>query len=217
MPSTDLPNYMIKRINEASGPYQMFGVLADVALLRANGTVVYLEEVPIQSLTAIKEMTGHDPGRMVLWNFQYGPDYSGPGKDVLREDRAIGDPFQGDRSNFLHPVLYYYHQFPSAYRGLSRGELPPPDLYHHIVEDFLTQWTQRKDHVIPVRRFFEAVFGADLRSFFAQTCFQLILTHGDHVPLFCQQHYLSGHSVSTGDETMTFGPPELFLDAVLSH
>ena len=61
MPSTDLPNYMLKRINEASvstfnpaitdvllwcvcvcvcvcvcilqGPYQMFGVLADVALL----------------------------------------------------------------------------------------------------------------------------------------------------------------------------------------
>ena len=52
--------------------------------------------------------------------------------------------------------------------------------------------TQRTDHVIPVRRFFEAVFGADLRSFFAQTCFQLILTHGDNVPLFCQQHYLQG-------------------------
>lgn len=117
-------------------------------------------------------------------------------------------------------------------------------------------------------RFFEAVFSADLRSFFAQTCFQLILTHGDNIPLFCRQHYLqgiysafslvcdstacydmyilqalffqlvscfkhtnvlvvlqicssmcvdTGHSVSTGDETMTFGPPELFLDAVLAH
>ena len=38
-------------------------------------------------------------------------------KDVLREDRATGDPFQGDRSNFLHPVLYYYHQFPSSFKG----------------------------------------------------------------------------------------------------
>jgi thioredoxin reductase len=217
MPSTDLPNYMLKRINEASGPYQMFGVLADVALLRDNGTVVYLEEVPIQTLPAIESMTGHSAGPLVLWNFQYGPDYSGPGKDVLREDRAIGDAFQGDRSNFLHPVLYYYKQFPSSYTGLRQGNLPPADLYHHIVENFLTEWTQRTDHVIPVRRFFEAVFSADLRSFFAQTCFQLILTHGDHVPLFCKQHYLQGQSVSTGDATINFGPPELFLDAVLSH
>ena len=55
--------------------------------------------------------------------------------------------------------------------------------------------TERKDHVIPVRRFFEAVFNADLRSFFAETCFQLIMTHGDNVPLFCQQHYLQGQTV----------------------
>ena len=29
--------------------------------------------------------------------------------------------------------------------------------------------------------------------------------------------FAAGHSVSTGDETITFGPPELFLDAVLAH
>ena len=40
-------------------------------------------------------------------------------EDVLREDRAIGDPFQGDKSNFLHPVLYYYISFPSSFKGLS--------------------------------------------------------------------------------------------------
>ncbi|CAI8049524.1 FAD-dependent oxidoreductase domain-containing protein 2 [Geodia barretti] len=86
-------------------------------------------------------MTGHKPGRMVIWDFEYGPDYSGPGEDVLREDRAIGDPFQGDNSNFLHPVLYYYISFPSSFKGLGKGKLPPPDLYHHIVEDFLTDWS----------------------------------------------------------------------------
>lgn len=60
---------------------------------------------------------------------------------------------------------------------------------------FMYYRTERKGHVIPVRRFFEAVFSADLRSFFAQTCFQLILTHGSNVPLFCQQHYLQGSLV----------------------
>ena len=29
-------------------------------------------------------------------------------KDVLSEDRAIGDASSADKSNFLHPVLYYY-------------------------------------------------------------------------------------------------------------
>ena len=71
-------------------------------------------------------------------------------------------------------------------------------IYIHNTPHFTTNTsivgcrTQRTNHVILVRRFFEAVFGADLRSFFAQTCFQLILTHGDNVPLFCQQHYLQG-------------------------
>ena len=59
--------------------------------------MVYLEEVPIQSLPVIQgcgsknvrvgfhvysvEMTGHEAGPLVIWNFEYGPDYSGPGYD----------------------------------------------------------------------------------------------------------------------------------------
>ena len=31
-------------------------------------------------------------------------------KDFLSEDRAIGDPSSADKSNFLHPVLYYYKE-----------------------------------------------------------------------------------------------------------
>ena len=31
-------------------------------------------------------------------------------KDVLSEDRAIGDASSADKSNFLHPVLYYYSE-----------------------------------------------------------------------------------------------------------
>ena len=31
-------------------------------------------------------------------------------KDVLSEDRAIGDAASADKSNFLHPVLYYYKE-----------------------------------------------------------------------------------------------------------
>ena len=31
-------------------------------------------------------------------------------KDVLSEDRAIGDASSADKSNFLHPVLYCYSE-----------------------------------------------------------------------------------------------------------
>ena len=33
-------------------------------------------------------------------------------KDVLSEDRVAGDPIRADKSNFLHPVVYYYRQPP---------------------------------------------------------------------------------------------------------
>lgn len=84
-------------------------------------------------------------------------------KDVLREDRAIGDPIFGDVSNFLHPVLYYVkdnvtltkstcldsvehlrvsdhvsHFLSSA--PLSDRTSFSSDQYHHVVEDFETNW-----------------------------------------------------------------------------
>ena len=34
--------------------------------------------------------------------------------------------------------------------------------------------TQRKIHQIPVRRFLEAIFQTDLRSFFAENCFEVV-------------------------------------------
>jgi len=45
--------------------------------------------------------------------------------------------------------------------------LPRPDAVHHIVEDFLTDWTAPNAHILPLRRFLENCLGTDLRSFFA--------------------------------------------------
>ena len=56
------------------------------------------------------------------------------------------------------------------------GKSPKPDLYHHIVEDFLTDWTSRSEHILPVRRFLEAALDKDLRSFFAESCFEVAKT-----------------------------------------
>ena len=45
---------------------------------------------------------------------EYGPDFSGPDKDTLRIDRATGDPLEAHRSNFLHPVFYFYKRPPTG-------------------------------------------------------------------------------------------------------
>ena len=46
----NLDSHFVKRMNEASGIYQMFGNLADVAVIGENDMIEYLEEVPIASL-----------------------------------------------------------------------------------------------------------------------------------------------------------------------
>lgn len=97
-------------------------------------------------------MTGHKPGPIIVFNFEYGKDYSGPGyetyrpfmkgekaslfcfhhsKDVLKEDRATGDPIEADISNFLHPVLYYYTRPPTTSKRLLLPSSSPSLLYTH--------------------------------------------------------------------------------------
>lgn len=45
--------------------------------------------------------------------------------------------------------------------------LPRPTAIHHIVEDFLTDWTAPLGHILPLRRFLENCLDTDLRSFYA--------------------------------------------------
>jgi len=54
---------------------------------------------------SFSELTGHEIDNFIIWNFEYGKHYSGPDKDVLRVDRAVGDPEYADLSNFLHSSL----------------------------------------------------------------------------------------------------------------
>jgi hypothetical protein len=75
-----------------------------------------------------------------------------------------------------------------------RDVLPPPKLLHHIVEDFLTSWDGWTSHILPLRRFLEEVLDRDLRSYFADHCMKLALTHTD-VPLSCQMDFMEGQGL----------------------
>lgn len=68
----------------------------------------------MQLLARLEEMTGRTARDVLVITMEYGPDFSGPDKDTFRTDRATGDPVEAHRSNFLHPVLYYYKRLPTG-------------------------------------------------------------------------------------------------------
>lgn len=192
VPIVEVVNVILKRINEASGIYQMFGVLGEVMILRDNGKVEYYEEFPIRLVHQFEEFTGRPAGPMIVLNMEYGKDFSGAGKDTFKSDRATGEPGEAHKSNFLHPVIYFYKEPPTALpKETKEVVLPRPDRLHHMVEDFLTQWTAPNSHILPLRRFIENVVQSDLRSFFASTCFKIMMTQKT-APINCQGHYTEG-------------------------
>ncbi|XP_024056333.1 FAD-dependent oxidoreductase domain-containing protein 2 [Terrapene carolina triunguis] len=193
-PITQLTNSIIKRVNEASGLYQMFSVLGDIILLRENAMAFeYLEEYPVGILAELELHTGrkaHNGLFVVI--MEYGKNFSGADKDVFYYNRAVGEAQHAWQSNFLHPVIYYYKRLPTVREMRLRPPdwpLPRPDAVHHIVEDFLTDWTAPNAHILPLRRFLENCLDTDLRSFFAESCFLFALTH-QKLPPFCQQGYM---------------------------
>ncbi|XP_059153473.1 FAD-dependent oxidoreductase domain-containing protein 2-like [Physella acuta] len=199
IPAADMLNTMIKRMNEASGPYQMFQMLGDVFLFSDDGqSVKVLEEYPINVLHKLPEYTGHNASSLLVVVLEYGHNFSGPGRDVFRLNRATGEPSEAHTSNFLHPVIYYYKTLPTEKMmntKLADEVLPRPDKIHHIVEDFLTYWNAATSHILPLRRFLDIVRDTDSRAFFSQTCFKLAMTHGN-VPPHCEENYLAGQGLA---------------------
>ncbi|KXJ26579.1 FAD-dependent oxidoreductase domain-containing protein 2 [Exaiptasia diaphana] len=195
VPYLDLMNIIIKRINEASDIYQMFGVLGDVAILRDDGQVAYFESFPVKLVNEFQKHTGYPEGPMIVLNMEYGKDFSGAGKDTFKSDRATGEPSEAHLSNFLHPVFYFYREPPKEMDiDGNKINLPRPDRIHHIVEDFITLWTAPESHLLPLRRFFEYVKNQDLRHFFAKSCFKMMMTH-ETIPESCQLHYLQNQGL----------------------
>ncbi|XP_028841516.1 FAD-dependent oxidoreductase domain-containing protein 2 [Denticeps clupeoides] len=194
LPTSQLLSWILKRVNEASGPYQMFSVLGDIILLHGSHCD-YLEEFPIQALPQLVALSGHKvPKRgLLILVMQYGLNLN----NTLGPGRAESEWTRAWKSNFLHPVLYYYDALPTDWDMHNRPTgwpLPRPKAVHHMVEDFLTEWDQPISHSQPLRRFLEHCFHTDLRAFFAESCFRFSLT-SRNPPLFCRQGYLKRQGI----------------------
>ncbi|CAF1342999.1 unnamed protein product [Rotaria sordida] len=164
-----LTNYLIKRINEADGIYQMFGQLVDVILIdRINYQCRYLEEYPVRLLPRLEEITGYKFDNLLILNMQYGMNYSGAGRDVFAFDRVSASVNTADRSNFLHPVLYYYDSplQETDFDNVKSGFLPliSSVRIHHIIENVLTLWMQPDEHILPLRIFLENILNINLQQ-----------------------------------------------------
>jgi thioredoxin reductase len=198
----ELVPFLVHRLNEASGPYQMVAELMDVAVINSDGSFEYVEEFPVNLLHEFSSVTGIQATQVIAIVLEYGKYFSGPNADVFRQDRATGEPSEAHRSNFLHPVLYYYQHLPTATDMASRSNketLPRPTRQHHTVEDFLSMWDTPLSHVKPIRLFIEDVVQKDVKQYFAEECFHLALTH-KHLPRTCEV-YLAGQGL-VGSEDM---------------
>lgn len=129
---------VLRRINEAAGPYQMFGELVDVVLFSA-GELLYLEELPV----AYAQQHWRDQPRLQL-SFVYGRRFSAVD---LPSPGAVG-PELGELSAFLHPRLEFFG--PCGDYGHCA-----PNLSHALVEDVYTDWRSMLGHVDPLFHFLE--------------------------------------------------------------
>lgn len=192
--TSQLLSWILKRVNEASGPYQMFQVLGDIILLQGSH-VQYLEEFPLQALADFTSLSGHKvTNGLIILVMQYGKKKI----DYLGRNRAETDWTKAWKSNFLHPVLFYYDRLPTEEEMRHRPHgwsLPRPKAIHHMIEDFLTEWDGPISHIQPLQRFLEHCVQTDLRNFFAESCFYLSLTHRQP-PLSCWYGYLRGQGLT---------------------
>ena len=79
---------------------------------------------------------------------------------------------------------------------LPNNRLPRPDRLHHIVEDFLTQWTGSSVHLLPLRRFLEFCTDTDLRNFTDQQCLVYSLTQ-QALPQSCKKYLNNRETIGT--------------------
>lgn len=85
---------------------------------RKTETTQYYEDFPVKMLARFAELTGADINskRFLVLDFEYGRNFSGPGKDTFAINRAVGEASEAHRSNFLHPVFYYFKTLPSGFK-----------------------------------------------------------------------------------------------------
>ena len=93
----------------------------------------------------------------------------------------------------MHPVVYYYSKIPFIQQSLSINErkkilLKNYTSHIHLMEDFLTFWTDPIQHQIQFRRFVESIVKKDLKSYNPKTCLEFHAFMGFY-PEMCKIYF----------------------------
>ncbi len=100
---------IIKRVNRTSALWQQFGFLGDVIVIdREQGKAHYLEEMPVDYA---HENDFAKEGNYFIITLEYGPDHDKVDPFEVEVERVNQtDENQMLDSQYLHPVVRYYHK-----------------------------------------------------------------------------------------------------------
>lgn len=128
---------LLDRVNRSGGIWQQPGFFADCFLVQ-DDRVRYYRELPFEYL---RQATAAHDGYVFLLTLEYGHEIVGDPFCVERVHRDDVD--HAKHSQFLHPVVRYYHY------GEYIGD-------HHVIEDLEANWVEAV-HYEPLRAFLRSV------------------------------------------------------------
>merc|ERR1712048_1555474 len=143
----EIAKYLMIRMNTASSYYQMFSVMADILVIRSDGSVDYFYDLLMAQLNSLPK---EECVSIITMTFDYHPDYFGHDVVLYDKDRVIQDYRKAKESKFLHPVLRYYsckilaNRNDNSFKDIAKSKYKISE--RHVIEDFLTLWDDDKFH-----------------------------------------------------------------------
>ncbi|WP_439657966.1 NAD(P)-binding domain-containing protein [Lentzea sp. HUAS TT2] len=137
----DVTEAIIERVNRTSALWQLFAFMADAVLTLKDGTVRYVEEVPVAHLhEAVARGEFGDVESYLAVTLEYGADHDKINPFDIAAGRNSQDDTSGLDGRYLHPVV-------RRFRG---GELVDE---HHITENLENEWDSETVHKAPLREY----------------------------------------------------------------
>ncbi|NGY64627.1 NAD(P)-binding domain-containing protein [Lentzea sp. NEAU-D13] len=137
----DVTEAIIERVNRTSALWQLFAFMADAVLIGPDGTVRYVEEVPVAHLhEAVARGDFGDVETYLAVTLEYGADHDKVNPFDITAGRNSQQDTSGLDGRYLHPVV----------RRFRAGELVDE---HHLTENLENEWDGEKVHKAPLRAY----------------------------------------------------------------
>ncbi|MFD4668228.1 NAD(P)-binding domain-containing protein [Lentzea sp. NPDC058450] len=141
-PTSDaITDAIIERVNRTSALWQLFAFLADAVLTLKDGTVRYVEEVPLAHLhEAVARGEFGDVESYLTVTLEYGADHDKVNPFDITAGRTSQQDTSGLDGRYLHPVVRRYRD------GTLVDE-------HHVTENLENEWDSENVHKAPLREY----------------------------------------------------------------